>query len=616
MNNNAKSRKRSAKLSTSRVSSRKRLKSAAVEEFLQESDEEIYADSDVDDIDYVADKGNASSESEDEEEEGEMASEQCGAISRRQNLLPRRSSLPAMSALEQLRPRPNQTSGTTPAPEQPSRAASTTRWTTNSSSMRDFPFTKTNELLVPEPANPRGYLDLFLTDDYLQKIVDCTNRQAEKLKNSSKHRKGRIINWKPLTLEEFKIFIGLVYHSGTAKMNRLVDHWKSHRLYKSVFPEYMSRNRFQLILRCLHFVEEGEDPARMNKCKMIINTFNDTMDKIYYPGRNLSLAESMILFRGRLIFRQDIKGKRHKYGIKLYILAEPNGTILRAHVFASTLDETSGTGHTEKIVEKLLQKNLNYGHAVFMDNFYNSYGLATTLLDMNTYCTGTLNKKRKDNPSEVNSKKLKKGENISRYRNGVHIGKWKDKRELNYISTQFVDQMQELTNKRGNVVSKPLAIVQYNQNMSAVDLQDQMLSYYPCEGKALRWYVKIFIHVLMMNMINSRMLYNKYSGKPILSLYDFREQVIESLLPEHPVAPQVSEQKESHRLTKIEKTKERSFSTGRKSTVTARKDCRNCYSNKKRVNTTTECKQCPNSPPLCIDCFFDLHKFVGFSNNQ
>ncbi|CAG4960783.1 unnamed protein product [Colias eurytheme] len=261
-----------------------------------------------------------------------------------------------------------------------------------------------------------------------------------------------------------------------------------------------------------------------------------------------------------LVGMQDVRVIVKKYLDDEQRRVKPNGTILKVHVFASTEDETSGKGHTEKIVEKLLQNNLNSGHALYMDNFYNSYTLASKLLDKNTYCTGTLNKKRKDNPSEVISKKLKKGENISRYRNGVHIGKWKDKREITYISTQFADEMKEVT-KRGKVVTKPVAILNYNPNMSGVDLQDQMLSYYPCERKTLRWYIKIFIHTLMMSMINARQLYNKHSGKPSLSLYDFREKVLESFLPELQVDPQVSQQKESH--TKIEKCTERTFSSGR-----------------------------------------------------
>lgn len=598
---------------------KKRLRSAELEDLLRDSDEDIYAGSDVNEIDYnPSEDSESSSESEDDgipdlevERSNEVVSEpQISAPSVQQ-------SIPSLSS--PISPPPSAQSASPVAqslPDQPSRAASTTRWsTTDSSSMRkEIPFTRTNELLILPPDNPRGYLDLFLSDDYLQKIVDCTNKFAETWKSSTHQRKSRISNWKQLTIEELKIFIGLLYHTGTAKMNRLVDYWKVHRLYKSVFAQYMSRNRFQLILRCLHFAEQENDDDRMGKCRLIIENFNNTMESIYYPTKHLSLDESMVLWRGRLIFRQYIKNKRHKYGIKLYILAEPNGTILKVHVYTSTLDETAGKGHTEKIVKKLLEGKLNAGHAVYMDNYYNSYDLAVDLLKNDTYCTGTLNKKRKQNPSEVMSKKLKKGENISCYRNGVHIGKWKDKREIHYLSTEFSNEMQEVSNKRGIVTMKPTAIINYNHNMSGVDLQDQMLSYYPCERKTLRWYMKIFVHTLMMSLINARMLYNKYSNQRSLPLYDFREKVIESFLPEINTAQlQNTLQRhgdaniQQHRLTKIEKVIPRSLATGKTTNAVARKDCRNCYKNKKRVNTTMECKNCPGNPPLCFDCFFDLH---------
>lgn len=501
------------------------------------------------------------------------------------------------------------------ASPEPATEGSTTHWSTSCSSMQQIPFIRKSELHVEPPSQPIDYFFLFFHHDYLKIIMDCTNKYATRMKNSSELRHARISRWKELTIEELKTFLGLLLHTGTAKMNRLTDYWKVHWLYKSCFPKYMSRNRFFIILRCLHFTlpeEEEVSASRLNKCQKIVANFNNTMNNIYYPGKNLSLDESMILWRGRLFFRQYIKGKRHKYGIKLYVLAEPDGLILNFHVYASTEDETAGKGHTEKIVEKLMENKLDVGHSIYMDNFYNSYNLANKLVRRLTFCTGTLNKNRKDNPRVITSKKLKKGENISRYRNGVHIGKWKDKREIHYISTEFPDEMQEVTSKRGITTVKPLAILRYNENMSGVDLQDQMISYYPCERKTLRWYLKIFIHTMMMSLVNSRLLYNKFSGKSKLSLYDFREKIIEHLLPENVQIPESSSgnrNEQSHKLTKIVKTTERTIKTGpeRKVQAVARKDCRNCYKNKKRQQTTMECKDCPDSPPMCMDCFFILH---------
>ncbi|CAH2216733.1 jg18069 [Pararge aegeria aegeria] len=83
----------------------------------------------------------------------------------------------------------------------------------------------------------------------------------------------------------------------------------------------------------------------------------------------------------------------------------------------------SGQGHASKVVFKLLEERLDSGHHVYMDNYYNSYGLAVKLLDRQTYCTGTLRKNRRDNPVEIGTIPLKKGENKSLFLNGVHIGK-------------------------------------------------------------------------------------------------------------------------------------------------------------------------------------------------
>ncbi|XP_046976423.1 piggyBac transposable element-derived protein 4-like [Vanessa cardui] len=261
-----------------------------------------------------------------------------------------------------------------------------------------------------------------------------------------------------------------------------------------------------LILRCLHFSSEISTEDRLAKIRPIVDHFNKKMNEIYYPGKQLSLDESMVLWCGRLQFRQYIKNKRHKYGIKLYVLAEPEGTVLKFQIYGGAGDDTSGIGHTQKIVLKLLEDKLDSGHSVYMDNYYNSYDLATKLLDRQTYCTGILNKNRKGNPIDLATVTLRKGENKSLFLNGVHIGKWRDKRYVLYISTEHDNEMMEVTDKRGNVIVKPAAIIHYNKFMSGVDLQDQMVSYYPCERKTMRWYKNIFIHTLQMSVRNSSAL--------------------------------------------------------------------------------------------------------------
>lgn len=51
-----------------------------------------------------------------------------------------------------------------------------------------------------------------------------------------------------------KLFIGLLFHTGSIRVNRLEDYWKTSELFNlNFFRQYMSRNRFMLLLRNLHF---------------------------------------------------------------------------------------------------------------------------------------------------------------------------------------------------------------------------------------------------------------------------------------------------------------------------------------------------------------------------
>lgn len=209
-----------------------------------------------------------------------------------------------------------------------------------------------------------------------------------------------------------------------------------------------------IILRCLHFNKNpsSNEPMptdRLFKIRPLINYFNSKMNEVYYPDKNLSLDESMVLWRGRLVFRQYIKNKKHKYGVKLYLLTEPDGTILKFKVYNGVLDDYGGKGHAANIVLHLTEEKLDVGHSIFLDNYYNSFDLACKLLSRSTYCTGTLRPDRKGNPVEIKATKLQKGQTIARYSNGVMIAKWKDNRDVFYISTEFGNNLMTYYNERG-----------------------------------------------------------------------------------------------------------------------------------------------------------------------
>lgn len=130
--------------------------------------------------------------------------------------------------------------------------------------------------------------------------------------------------------------------------------------------------------------------------------------KVYYLKKNLSLDDSMVLWRGRLVFRQYIKGKTYKYGMKLYMLVVLNGLVLRTRLYTGAGGDLGSKNHAQNVVLSLIQELEGNGHALYMDNYYNNFSLCQKLLDMSIYVTGTLRRDQKEHPKEIVNKKLKK----------------------------------------------------------------------------------------------------------------------------------------------------------------------------------------------------------------
>ena len=194
----------------------------------------------------------------------------------------------------------------------------------------------------------------------------------------------------------------------------------------------------------------------------------------------------------------------------MYVLTDSLGFVLKCIIYSGLNDtEVEGKGHVTK-----LEGKLEVGHSIYMDNYYNSVKLAQYLLNNNTYCTGTLCENRKNNPQEVIKKKLNKGEMIQRFtQKGTCIIKWWDRRDVLVILTEYDGTLVEKINKKRNEITKPKAILQYNKFIRSIDHSDQILSYYSCEHKTMRWYKKLGIHILQIILVNSHNLFNRYSIK-------------------------------------------------------------------------------------------------------
>jgi hypothetical protein len=82
----------------------------------------------------------------------------------------------------------------------------------------------------------------------------------------------------------------------------------------------MSRDRFELLLLFFHFSnnqDEHADQDRLFKPRPLLDLLRARFKSIYVPGCLISIDETMLPWKGRLLFKRYIPGKAHKYGVKI-----------------------------------------------------------------------------------------------------------------------------------------------------------------------------------------------------------------------------------------------------------------------------------------------------------
>ena len=131
----------------------------------------------------------------------------------------------------------------------------------------------------------------------------------------------------------------------------------------------MSRNRFQLIQRYLHFNDNnaaGTNEDHLYKIHTILDNVNNFRTN-YIPDREISLDEGMLGWWGRLRFCVYKRGKITKYGILVRMVSvSSTGYIGNLQIYdgkCGPLNETVGF---------LFEPYEGKIYHLYQDNYYNS----------------------------------------------------------------------------------------------------------------------------------------------------------------------------------------------------------------------------------------------------
>lgn len=156
-------------------------------------------------------------------------------------------------------------------------------------------------------------------------------------------------NWFDVTIEEMHTYLGMRVFMSTLHLPAYRNYWSSDWLFGKLFmPNIMKRDRFDKLMQyfhvndCSNMVPRGSPGHdKLYPIRPILDGVLKTCLANYNPHRNSSVDETMVAFRGRLGFRQYMPAKPIKYGINVWMRADPyNGYVNEYQIYTGREDQT------------------------------------------------------------------------------------------------------------------------------------------------------------------------------------------------------------------------------------------------------------------------------------
>ena len=397
----------------------------------------------------------------------------------------------------------------------------------------EIPFIRNEADIRPGPdGNPPDFVDptdcfkKFVDTGVVQHIADSTNDRAREWQMQHPNQLVNGLKWKDVVRDTIYLFMGLCIVMGVNRLPRIADYWHHDPVFGGppIFTgKVMSRNRFNNIMKFLRFAraEQVNKKDKKSQIESFLNLLREKCKQIVFPGLHIAIDESLIAWKGLLLFKQFIKTKRSRFGIKVFFLC-PGAPDWQGYSydFEVYYGKDTTTFHTptggeelsksEQIVIALMQDLLFEGRHVVTDNWYTSSRLALFLQKQDTQLTGTINKAR-GIPSRLKDLNLQKKSSAFMRKEDLLACKYEDRKTVYSLSTRYPARLETKDRRpHGGTATEfklPLQIQKYNEFMGSVDKADQLLKPYAFQRKSLAWFKKLGLHFIDRMVFNSYIVY-------------------------------------------------------------------------------------------------------------
>ena len=183
--------------------------------------------------------------------------------------------------------------------------------------------------------------------------------------------------WSDTTNKEIEEYMVLLIYFGLVKVGGHTHaYWSTKSIYHGLWArKIMSWDRYKALSAFLHVVDPcNENPGnKLRKVEDFLASFKERCGLLYQPTQKLSVEERMVKSKHRSGMRQYMKDKPTKWELKLWVLADSeNGYTVDFNVYIGkeAAKDTSEHGLGYDVVMKLMDRYLDQGYHVYLDNLY------------------------------------------------------------------------------------------------------------------------------------------------------------------------------------------------------------------------------------------------------
>lgn len=304
---------------------------------------------------------------------------------------------------------------------------------------------------------PEDCFGLFFDDNLLDYLTAQTNLYAQKKISAMQVTDHSLYKkWKPVSTDEMRGLIAVVLNMGVIQLGNLKDYWSTDEtmdlpFFRSVF----TRDRFFQIFGAL-YVGDPDSQVKMDKVQPLLDRLGSSFASVFTPHQQIAVDESVIAFKGRVSFKQYLKGKPTPWGIKAFVLSDSTtGYLHQLRVYYgkdTNLIDRPELKQTVRVVCTLAEPFKDQGYDLYIDRFYSSPELAEELGKMGISVTGTVQTNRRGIPKAWKKKKKRPRGSVQAIRSDDGNGKlllltWMDKRQIMMLSTKHTTTMQDVVSR-------------------------------------------------------------------------------------------------------------------------------------------------------------------------